>query len=131
MGGFFHSSGLQFAALAAAGRSDAAVDAFSAFINSGFGDVRGWAQQLYWGTNHKPSSLVGSDPLNTAALSVWGFMRAAFGVGWSLKGLTVVGPPAAAMAGARWNVSVLGQSACLLVGSGVTTFCNGSAIVSH
>jgi hypothetical protein len=84
--------------------------------------------QLYWGVNHQPSSLVGGDPLNTAALSVWGFMRAAFGVTWTLSGLTVVSPPAASMAGARWNVSVLGQPACLLVGDGITTYCNGSAI---
>jgi hypothetical protein len=40
----------------------------------------------------------------------------------------VVNPPASALAGARWNVSVLGRSVCLEVGRGATAFCNGTAI---
>ena len=70
-----------------------------------------------------------ADPLNTAALSVWGVMRAGFGVGHSLlKGVVAVHPPAKSFEGAQWNVSVLGHNACLRVGRGVTTFCNGTAI---
>jgi hypothetical protein len=53
-------------------------------MNSGFGKVRGWAQQMFWTPGGGPTRLDGPggdpDPLNTAALSVWGFMRAGFGV---------------------------------------------------
>jgi len=128
-GAFFHSAGLQFAALGAAGRADAAYDGFGALLNSGFGAIRGWAQQLYWAQDGGPGSLVGGDPLNTAALSVWGFMRGAFGAAPTLtRGVVAVGAPAAAAEGARWNFSHLGADVCLLVGRGVTTFCNGSAL---
>ena len=128
-GAFFHSPGLQFAALGAAGRADAAYSGFGALLNSGFGAIRGWAQQLYWAPNGGAGSLVGGDPLNTAALSVWGFMRGVFGAAPTLtRGVVAVGRPAAAAEGARWNVSHLGVDVCLLVGKGVTTFCNGSAL---
>jgi hypothetical protein len=57
-------------------------------MNSGFGKVRGWAQQLWWSPGGGPSRLDpaggDADPLNTAALSIWGVMRAGFGVGHSL-----------------------------------------------
>lgn len=132
-GGFFHTTGLQYAALGLAGRADEAVDGFSTLMNSGFGKVRGWAQQLWWSPGGGPSRLDpaggDADPLNTAALSVWGVMRAGFGVGHSLlKGVVAVHPPAKSFEGAQWNVSVLGHNACLRVGRGVTTFCNGTAI---
>ena len=128
-GAFFHSSGLQAAALGAAGRADAAVAAFATLANSGFGAVRGWAQQEYWAHNGAPPTLVGFDPLNTAALSVWGLFRAAFGVAPALGGrLRILNPPAAAFEGARWNVSVGGASTCLLVRDGSTIFCNGSKL---
>ena len=128
-GAFFHSPGLQFAALGAAGRADAAFAGFVTLMNSGFGEIRGWAQQLYWAQNGGPGSLVGGDPLNTAALSVWGFMRGVFGAAPTLtRGVVAVGAPAAAAEGARWNVSHLGVDVCLLVGKGVTTFCNGSSL---
>ena len=128
-GAFFHSPGLQFAALGSAGRADAALGGFIALMNSGFGAIRGWAQQLYWAQNGGPGSLVGGDPLNTAALSVWGFMRGAFGAAPTLtRGVVATNAPAAAMEGSRWNVSHLGVDVCLLVGKGVTTFCNGSAL---
>ena len=128
-GAFFHTPGLQFAALGAAGRADAAYAGFVTLMNSGFGEIRGWAQQLYWAPNHGPGSLVGGDPLNTAALSIWGFMRAAFGAAPTLtRGVVSVGAPAKAAEGARWNLSHLGLSVCLVVNAGVTTFCNGTAL---
>lgn len=128
-GAFFHTPGLQFAALGAAGRADAAWSGFLALLNSEFGAIRGWAQQLYWAPNGGASSLVGGDPLNTAALSVWGFMRSFFGAEPTLtRGVVAVGKPAAAAEGARWNVSHLGVDVCLLVSEAVTRFCNGSAI---
>jgi hypothetical protein len=153
-GGFFHTTGLQYAALGVAGRADEAVGGFSTLMSSGFGQVRGWAQQLWWTPGGGPSRLGESpgehsvhpgepyltlawldpaggdaDPLNTAALSVWGVMRAGFGVGHSLlKGIVALHPPAKSFEGAQWNVSVLGHNACLRVGRGVTTFCNGTAI---
>jgi hypothetical protein len=133
-GGFFHTPGLQFAALGAAGRADDAWRGFETLMNSGFGAIRGWAQQLYWGKNGAPNRLVGSDPLNTAVLPIWGFLRASFGVAHSLtRGLVRVNTPAAAAVGAVWNTSVLGQSACLVVvGSPLrTTFCNGSALPGY
>lgn len=125
-GSFFHSAGLQFGALGAAGRADDAFSAFQALMNSGFGDTRGWAQQLYWrGTDE----LVGFDPLNTALLSVWGFMRAVFGIAPTLSnGLMIINSPAKEMEGARWNMSYLGASVCLRVIQGTTSFCNGSSI---
>jgi hypothetical protein len=87
-GGFFHTAGLQFAALGAAGRPDDAYAGFAVLMGSGFGEVRGWAQQLWWTPGGGPSRLDpaggDADPLNTAALSVWGFMRAGFGVATSL-----------------------------------------------
>ena len=128
-GAFFHSPGLQFAALGSAGRADKAYDGFVTLMNSGFGAIRGWAQQLYWAQNGGPGSLVGGDPLNTAALSIWGFLRGAFGAAPTLtRGVVATNAPAAAMEGSRWNVSHLGVTVCLLVGKGVTTFCNGSAL---
>lgn len=130
-GSFFHTPGLQFAALGAAGRANDAYDGFVALMSSGFGAIRGWAQQLYWGKGGKPDTLVGSDPLNTAVLPIWGFLRAAFGVAHTLtRGLVVVNEPAANALGAVWNTSYLGESVCLtVVGSPLrTVFCNGSAL---
>jgi hypothetical protein len=130
-GSFFHTPGLQFAALGAAGRADAAYEGFSVLLNSGFGAVRGWAQQLYWGTDHQPNSLVGGDPLNTAALSIWGFLRAGFGLLPTLThGLQAAQAPAAGMEGAQWNFSYLGRDVCVAVAQGKTAFCNGTAILS-
>jgi hypothetical protein len=98
-------------------------------MNSGFGSIRGWAQQLYWGVNGKPDTLVGGDPLNTAVLPIWGFLRAAFGVAPTLThGLAVVNPPAAAAEGAVWNTSFLGESVCLTVSAGRARFCNGTIV---
>ena len=117
------------AALGAAGRADAAYEGFSVLMNSGFGDVRGWAQQLYWGTEGKPNSLVGGDPLNTAALSIWGFLRAGFGVTPTLtRGLHAASAPAAAMEGANWTFSYLGKDVCVTVAQGRSAFCNGTVI---
>jgi len=128
-GSFFHSAGLQFGALGAAGRADNAFSAFQALMNSGFGETRGWAQQLYWG---ETDELVGFDPLNTALLSVWGFMRAVFGIAPTLaNGLTIVNSPAKEMEGARWNMSYLGERVCLRVIQGTTSFCNGSNIATE
>ena len=96
----------------------------------GFGDVRGWAQQLYWGTNGAPDSLVGGDPLNTAVLPIWGFLRSAFGVAPTLsKGFVVINQPALKAEGAVWNVSYLGESVCLVVKNQRTTFCNGTLLL--
>lgn len=128
-GSFFHTPGLQFAALGAAGRADDAFAGFVALMDSGFGEVRGWAQQLYWGINGMPNRLVGGDPLNTAVLPIWGFLRAAFGIVPTLtRGLTVANAPARGMEGGVWNTSYLGQSVCLRVSGGVTLFCNGTRV---
>ena len=128
-GSFFHTPGLQFAALGAAGRADAAFQGFSTLMNSGFGAVRGWAQQLYWGTEGRPNSLVGGDPLNTAALSIWGFLRGGFGIVPTLtRGLQALNAPASGMEGANWTFSYLGQDVCVAVARGKAAFCNGSAI---
>jgi hypothetical protein len=130
-GSFFHTPGLQFAALGAGGRANDAYDGFVALMNSGFGQIRGWAQQLFWGTNGRPDSLVGGDPLNTAVLPIWGFLRSAFGVAHTLtRGLVVVSSPAKAAIGAVWNTSHLGASVCLTVQDNPlrTTFCNGSVV---
>jgi len=128
-GSFFHTPGLQFAALGMAGRAGDAYDGFVALMNSGFGRVRGWAQQLYWGTHGGPDQLVGGDPLNTAVLPIWGFLRGTFGIVPTLtRGLTVANTPADAMEGAVWNMSYLGESLCLTVKGGATLFCNGSKL---
>lgn len=130
-GAFFHTPGLQFAALGTAGRADAALSGFVTLMSSGFGAIRGWAQQLYWAPDGGPGALVGSDPLNTAALSIWGFMRGAFGAAPTLtRGVVATNAPAAALEGSRWNVSHLGRDVCLLVGRGRTTFCNGSSLAA-
>jgi len=130
-GSFFHTPGLQFAALGSAGRADDAYNGFIALMNSGFGEIRGWAQQLYWGTQGKPDSLVGGDPLNTAVLPIWGFLRGVFGIAHTLtKGLVVVNEPAKNAIGAVWNTSYLGESVCLIVQDNPlrTTYCNGSVV---
>jgi hypothetical protein len=128
-GSFFHSVGLQVAALGAVGRADDAVAVFGAFINSGFGDVRGWAQQLYWGTGGAGDSLVLGDPLNTALLSVWGLLQAGFGVEPSLGGLRARSPPAASFEGASYNMTFMGGSECIRVRGGATEFCNNGTRV--
>ena len=128
-GSFFHSLGLQVAALGAVGRADDAVGVFSAFINSGFGSVRGWAQQLYWGTHGADDTLVLGDPLNTALLSVWGLLQAGFGVEPTLAGLRSRNPPAASFEGAQRNVTFMGRATCLYVQGGETRFCStGQAV---
>ena len=119
------SAGFELAALGAAGRANDAYDALIALLNSGFGETRGWAQQLYWGPTN---SLVGGDPLNSALVIVWGFVRGCFGVSTSLAGIRRVGAPAAALEGARLNISVLGETCCIAVTGGATLFCNGSSI---
>ena len=124
-GSFFHSAGFEIAALGQAGRPDDAYAQFLSVLNSGFGETRGWAQQLYWGPTN---SLVGGDPLNSALVIVWGFVRGCFGVATSLGGIHRVGAPAAALEGARLNISVLGETACITVAGGATRFCNGSDI---
>ena len=128
-GSFFHSVGLQVAALGAVGRADDAVAAFGAFINSGFGEVRGWAQQLYWGTHGADNRLVLGDPLNTALLSVWGLLRAGFGVVPTLGGLRSANAPAADFEGAQYNMTFMGRPVCIGVAGGRALFCaNGSAV---
>ena len=117
------------AALGAVGRADDAVAVFTAFINSGFGDVRGWAQQLYWGTRGAGDTLVLGDPLNTALLSVWGLLQAGFGVVPTLGGLRAASAPASAFEGATYNMTFWGAAECLLVLSGATIFCaNGTRV---
>jgi hypothetical protein len=128
-GSFFHSVGLQVAALGAVGRADDAVGAFTSFINSGFGDVRGWAQQLYWGTYGADNTLVLGDPLNTALLSVWGLLRAGFGVVPTLGGLRSINPPATSFEGAVYNMTFFGAPVCVGVAGGMAVFCaNGSGV---
>lgn len=127
-GSFFHSAGLRFAALGAAGRADDAVAELVALLNSGFGEVRGWAQQLYWGVNGTAGSLVGFDPLNTAALALWGALRAGFGVALTLDGVHAISAPAAAFEGAVYNMSVLGESVCLTVRASVARYCNDTPV---
>jgi hypothetical protein len=103
------------------------IPASSSPARSGFGATRGWAQQLYWGPS---DSLVGGDPLNSALVIVWGFVRGCFGVETALAGGGVwsVGAPAAALEGARLNISVLGTTECIGVTGGAARFCNGTAI---
>lgn len=128
-GSFFHTPGLQLAALGLAGRANDAWDGYVNLMGSGFGEIRGWAQQLYWGVDGKADSLVGGDPLNTAVLPIWGFLRAAFGVAPTLMhGLTVVNAPATNAEGAVWNTSYLGESVCLTVAGGSARFCNGTVV---
>ena len=126
---FFHSAGLQVAALGAVGRADDAVSVFSSFINSGFGNVRGWAQQLYWGTHGASDTLVLGDPLNTALLSVWGLLQAGFGVEPTLGGLRSRSKPAASFEGAGYNMTYMGAPVCLYVQGGETRFCSSGAVV--
>lgn len=126
---FFHSAGLQVAALGAVGRADDAVGVFSSFINSGFGNVRGWAQQLYWGTHGASDTLVLGDPLNTALLSVWGLLQAGFGVEPTLGGLRSRSKPAASFEGAGYNMTYMGAPVCLYVQGGETRFCSSGAAV--
>jgi hypothetical protein len=128
-GSFFHSVGLQVAALAAVGRADDAVATFMAFINSGFGDVRGWAQQLFWGTHGADNTLVLGDPLNTALLSVWGLLQAGFGVVPTPGGLRAANAPARTFEGAIYNVTFMGHPVCVQVAGGNACFCaNGSSV---
>jgi hypothetical protein len=128
-GSFFHSVGLQGAALGAVGRADDAVATFGAFINSGFGEVRGWAQQLYWGTHGANNTLVLGDPLNTALLSVWGLLQAGFGVVPTRGGLRSANAPARDFEGAQYNMTFMGGPVCIEVADARTVFCaNGSAV---
>jgi hypothetical protein len=128
-GSFFHSEGFHIAALGAVGRADDAYNAFLGVINSGFGATRGWAQQLYWGANDE---LVGGDPLNSALVIVWGFVRGCFGIETTLAagtgGIRAVNAPAAALEGSSLNISVRGMTVCVTIAEGLARFCNGTAV---
>ena len=120
-GSFFHSPGLQYAALGFMNQSSVAYNLFITLINSPFGNIRGWAQQLYWGN---PGSLVGFYPLNTALLSVWGFFMSSFGIYPTLaNGIQFIGTPAPELEGSRWNMSYLGKNVCLTIQNGQTVYC--------
>lgn len=91
--------------------------------------MRGWAQQLYWGTHGADNTLVLGDPLNTALLSVWGLLQAGFGVVPTLGGLRSASAPAASFEGAQYNMTYFGAGMCIEVAGGRALFCgNGSAV---
>jgi len=96
-------------------------------MNSGFGGTPGIGRSSVTGPDG--TSLVGGDPLNSALVIIWGFGRACFGVSTlRLLEFRVVNSPAAALEGAQLNISVLGDTVCIGVVRGVTTFCNRTLI---
>jgi len=126
-GSFFHSTGLEVMARATvAGYTNNAtavgdvVTVFQRFMLQGIAPTRGWAQQLYWDTGQ----LVGVDPLNNALLTLWGFLRAGFGVHPTLsRGLVVTNPPAPQLDGATYTFAHLGRDVCVTVVGGRTVQC--------
>jgi hypothetical protein len=127
-GSFFHSVGLEALARASwpGGSGKDALVIYERFMRRGFAQNRGWAQQLFWGseTGKRPEELVGSDPLNNALLATWGSLQAMFGVRISLAEVRLTGaatPPE--LEGAQWTFAWRGESTCVQASGGKAHLC--------
>lgn len=94
-------------------------------MSRGFAKNRGWAQQLYWGSNEtgrgkRLEQLVGTDPLNDSLVAMWGFLQAVFGVRLSLGRVSFADTTGSRrlpeeLEGARWTFSWRGKPFCVKV----------------
>ncbi len=112
---FFHSTGLEIAARAAAGDSDGAYQVFERNMRSGYAGNRLWGAALKW-----DSGALVSEPLCSSLLIAWGFLRGCFGAWPGLDGLRIAGRPPARMEGATYKFCHLGGDIALEVRNGVT-----------
>jgi len=102
---FFHTTGLEIAARAAAGQPDQAYEAFERVMRQGYARNRLWGAALKWDTGE-----LQSEPLNNSLLILWGFTRGCFGLQPSFEGVTTVGTPSAKLVGARYTFGHLGKN---------------------
>ena len=125
---------MQLEALARATTGDVrgALTLFQRFMSRGFAKNRGWAQQLYWGSNEtgrgkRAEQLVGTDPLNDSLVAMWGVLQAVFGVRLSLGRVSFADtgrhPLPEELEGARWTFSWRGKPFCVKVSNGRSLAC--------
>ena len=112
---FFHSTGLEIAARAAAGDSDGAYQVFERCMRFGYAQNRLWGAALKW-----DSGALVSEPLCNSLLIAWGFLRGCFGAWPGLDGLRIAGRPPVRMEGATYKFCHLGSDVALEVRNGVT-----------
>lgn len=112
---FFHSTGFEIAARAAAGQSEQAYDTFERVMRQGYAPTRFWAASLKWDTG----TLI-SEPLDDSLLVLWGFLRGCFGVWPHLDGLRQTGAPSRRLEGARYTFCYMGRDVTIQVRNGRT-----------
>jgi hypothetical protein len=112
---FFHSTGFEIAARAAAGDSEGAYQVFERCMRFGYARNRLWGAALKWDTG----ALV-SEPLCDSLLIAWGFLRGCFGAWPGLDGMRIAGRAPAQLEGATYRFCHLGKDVQLAVRNGVT-----------
>jgi len=114
---FFHTTGLEIAARAAAGQQDKAYETFERVMRQGYARNRLWGAALKWDTGE-----LQSEPLNNALLILWGLTRGCFGLQPSFDRLVshgeMVGSPPAKLIGARYTFGHLGKNVTATVVAG-------------
>jgi hypothetical protein len=104
-GSFFHSTGLEIAALAISGKPDQAFEVFERVMMKGYGSSNFWGALLLWNTGK-----LSSEPLNNSLLILWGFLRGCWGVYPHLDRIRVVGNPSKQLEGASYEFAYLGKN---------------------
>jgi hypothetical protein len=112
---FFHSTGFEIAARAAAGDGVGAYQTFQRVMQFGYSRNRLWGAALQWDTG----TLV-SEPLCSSLLIAWGFLRGCFNAWPTLDGIRISGNAPAQMEGARYTFCHLGRDVTLEVRNGIT-----------
>eukprot|EP01051_Picozoa_sp_SAG22_P007384 SAG22_NODE_518_length_9512_cov_5.735897_6_plen_278_part_00 len=77
-----------------------------------------WQQNNAWGTFEDRQPHGTSDVLTDQIVTVWGFLRGAFGIEPTLSGLQIVHPPAQKLEGAVWSFVHLGKTRTATVTDG-------------
>jgi hypothetical protein len=112
---FFHTTGFEIAARAAAGQPEKAYLTFERAMRHGYAATRFWAASLKWDTG-----FLSSEPLDDSLLVLWGFLRGCFGVWPHLDGLRQTGAPPRQLEGARYTFCYLGRDVTFQVRNGET-----------
>jgi hypothetical protein len=109
---FFHTTGLEIAARAAAGKPDEAYRTLER-VMAGYRKTRFWGAALNW-----KSGELTSEPLNDSLLILWGMLRGCFGVTATLDGVRLAATAPRALEGSRMTFSHGGKSVTVAVKGG-------------